>query len=167
MAYHQYFAVVKQWAYRLRFAYHDKRAGVICTQGVPVNHSRWFSLLARLCRSWIIRRWFYLPTVTTWMVSSLAHSLNAISLFVRLPSRRRIGRSEKLYRSHPVVCLYDHSKVYAGGKGRQHPLLSDRRNIVVIADEAHRSQYDFLMALLTHARRSAERLFYRIYRYAD
>ncbi|MGH8512378.1 MAG: type I restriction endonuclease subunit R, partial [Gammaproteobacteria bacterium] len=27
--------------------------------------------------------------------------------------------------------------------GDRHPLLSDRRNIVVIADEAHRSQYDF------------------------
>ena len=27
--------------------------------------------------------------------------------------------------------------------GNRHPLLSDRRNIVVIADEAHRSQYDF------------------------
>lgn len=26
----------------------------------------------------------------------------------------------------------------------QHPLLSERRNIVVIADEAHRSQYDFI-----------------------
>ncbi|GAB4343324.1 MAG: type I restriction endonuclease subunit R [Candidatus Abyssubacteria bacterium] len=26
----------------------------------------------------------------------------------------------------------------------QHPLLSDRRNIIVIADEAHRSQYDFI-----------------------
>ena len=29
-------------------------------------------------------------------------------------------------------------------KGDVHPLLSDRRNIVVIADEAHRSQYDFI-----------------------
>ena len=28
-------------------------------------------------------------------------------------------------------------------KGERHPLLSDRRNIVVIADEAHRSQYGF------------------------
>jgi len=28
-------------------------------------------------------------------------------------------------------------------KGDRHPLLSDRRNIVVIADEAHRSQYGF------------------------
>jgi len=31
----------------------------------------------------------------------------------------------------------------SNGKERQ-PLLSDRRNIVVIADEAHRSQYDFI-----------------------
>jgi len=29
-------------------------------------------------------------------------------------------------------------------KGDQHPLLTDRRNVIVIADEAHRSQYDFL-----------------------
>jgi type I restriction enzyme, R subunit len=29
-------------------------------------------------------------------------------------------------------------------KGDVHPLLTDRRNVVVIADEAHRSQYDFL-----------------------
>ena len=29
-------------------------------------------------------------------------------------------------------------------RGDRHPLLSDRRNIVVIADEAHRSQYDFV-----------------------
>jgi type I restriction enzyme R subunit len=28
-------------------------------------------------------------------------------------------------------------------KGDEHPMLSDRRNIVVIADEAHRSQYEF------------------------
>jgi type I restriction enzyme R subunit len=29
-------------------------------------------------------------------------------------------------------------------KGDKHPLLSDRKNIIVIADEAHRSQYDFI-----------------------
>ena len=32
-------------------------------------------------------------------------------------------------------------------RGDQHPLLSSRRNIVVIADEAHRSQYDFIDGL--------------------
>lgn len=29
-------------------------------------------------------------------------------------------------------------------RGDRHPLLTDRRNVVVIADEAHRSQYDFI-----------------------
>ena len=37
-------------------------------------------------------------------------------------------------------------------KGDRHPLLSDRRNIVVIADEAHRSQYDFLDGYARHMR---------------
>jgi type I restriction enzyme R subunit len=34
----------------------------------------------------------------------------------------------------------------------QYPLLSDRRNIVVIADEAHRSQYDFIDGFARHMR---------------
>ena len=36
--------------------------------------------------------------------------------------------------------------------GQEHPLLSDRRNIVVIADEAHRSQYDFIDGFARHMR---------------
>jgi len=32
-----------------------------------------------------------------------------------------------------------------GSKGDRHPMLSDRHNIVVIADEAHRSQYDCVL----------------------
>ena len=35
-------------------------------------------------------------------------------------------------------------------RGAAHPLLSDRRNIVVIADEAHRSQYDFIDGFARH-----------------
>ena len=34
----------------------------------------------------------------------------------------------------------------------RHPMLSDRRNIVVIADEAHRSQYEFLKGYASHMR---------------
>jgi type I restriction enzyme R subunit len=37
-------------------------------------------------------------------------------------------------------------------KGGAFPQLSDRRNIVVIADEAHRSQYDFLDGFAKHMR---------------
>src|SRR3989442_258693 len=37
-------------------------------------------------------------------------------------------------------------------KGDRHPVLSERRNIVVIADEAHRSQYDLIDGLARHMR---------------
>ena len=37
-------------------------------------------------------------------------------------------------------------------KGDRHQLLSERRNIVVIADEAHRSQYDFIDGFAAHMR---------------
>jgi type I restriction enzyme R subunit len=37
-------------------------------------------------------------------------------------------------------------------RGDRHSLLSDRRNIVVIADEAHRSQYDFIDGFARHLR---------------
>jgi type I site-specific restriction-modification system R (restriction) subunit len=41
-------------------------------------------------------------------------------------------------------------KFFPDEKGGKHPLLSDRRNIVVIADEAHRSQYDFIDGFAKH-----------------
>jgi type I restriction enzyme R subunit len=37
-------------------------------------------------------------------------------------------------------------------KGDRHPTLSERSNIVVIADEAHRSQYDFIDGFARHMR---------------
>jgi len=37
-------------------------------------------------------------------------------------------------------------------KGDRHPTLSERQNIVVIADEAHRSQYDFIDGYARHMR---------------
>ena len=37
-------------------------------------------------------------------------------------------------------------------RGDRHPVLSNRRNIVVIADEAHRSQYDFIDGFARHMR---------------
>ena len=43
-------------------------------------------------------------------------------------------------------------KFFPEEKGDRHPLLSGRRNIVVIADEAHRSQYDFIDGFARHMR---------------
>lgn len=43
-------------------------------------------------------------------------------------------------------------KFFPDEKGDDHPMLSERRNIVVIADEAHRSQYSFIKGFARHMR---------------
>ncbi|MHB8727108.1 MAG: type I restriction endonuclease subunit R [Casimicrobiaceae bacterium] len=43
-------------------------------------------------------------------------------------------------------------KFFPEEKGDRYPTLSERRNIVVIADEAHRSQYDFIDGYARHLR---------------
>jgi type I restriction enzyme R subunit len=43
-------------------------------------------------------------------------------------------------------------KFFPETQGDRHPTLSERRNIVVIADEAHRSQYDFVDGFARHMR---------------
>ncbi|MBN1458857.1 MAG: type I restriction endonuclease subunit R, partial [Armatimonadetes bacterium] len=43
-------------------------------------------------------------------------------------------------------------KFFPEEKGDRHPTLSDRHNVVVIADEAHRSQYDFVDGFARHMR---------------
>jgi type I restriction enzyme R subunit len=43
-------------------------------------------------------------------------------------------------------------KFFPETQGDRHPVLSERRNIVVIADEAHRSQYDFIDGFARHMR---------------
>jgi type I restriction enzyme R subunit len=80
------------------------------------------------------------------------------------------ARCRELLRQPPVQAetrahLHELLSVAAGGvvfttihkffpeeKGDRHPTLSERRNIVVIADEAHRSQYDFVDGFARHMR---------------
>ncbi|MCC6310964.1 MAG: type I restriction endonuclease subunit R [Trueperaceae bacterium] len=80
------------------------------------------------------------------------------------------SRCQDLLRQPPVQAasradLREKLRVEAGGvvfttiqkflpeeRGDRHPVLSDRRNIVVIADEAHRSQYDFIDGFARHMR---------------
>ena len=59
---------------------------------------------------------------------------------------------ELLQRASGGVIFTTIHKFFPEEKGGKHPLLSERRNIVVIADEAHRSQYDFLDGLARHLR---------------
>ena len=48
--------------------------------------------------------------------------------------------------------VHHHPEVLPGREGRPPPPAVERRNIVVIADEAHRSQYDFIDGFARHMR---------------
>ena len=55
----------------------------------------------------------------------------------------RTGLRDLLKRASGGVIFTTIQKFLPDDRGNEHPLLSDRRNVIVIADEAHRSQYGF------------------------
>jgi type I restriction enzyme R subunit len=64
----------------------------------------------------------------------------------------RVDLRDKLAVSAGGVVFTTLQKFLPDEKGDRHPVLSQRRNIVVIADEAHRSQYDFIDGFARHLR---------------
>ena len=80
----------------------------------------------------------------------------------------RADLREKLRVGSGGVVFSTIQKFFPAEMGDRHPVLSERRNIVVIADEAHRSQYDFVDGTRpAHARRPAARVVHRLHRDAD
>ncbi|MGO8754899.1 MAG: type I restriction endonuclease subunit R [Gallionellaceae bacterium] len=64
----------------------------------------------------------------------------------------RADLREKLKVASGGVVFTTIQKFFPEEKGDRYPVLSDRLNIVVIADEAHRSQYDFIDGFARHMR---------------
>jgi type I restriction enzyme R subunit len=64
----------------------------------------------------------------------------------------RADLREKLKVASGGVVFTTIQKFFPEEKGDRHPVLSERHNIVVIADEAHRSQYDFIDGFARHMR---------------
>lgn len=64
----------------------------------------------------------------------------------------RTDLREKLSVASGGVVFTTIHKFFPEEKGDRHPILSERSNIVVMADEAHRSQYDFIDGYARHMR---------------
>ena len=74
---------------------------------------------------------------------------------LRQPPSQALSRADlraKLAVESGGVVFTTIQKFFPERKGDRHPQLSNRRNIVVIADEAHRSQYDFIDGYARHMR---------------
>ena len=69
---------------------------------------------------------------------------------VQIESREELQK--RLRVSSGGVFFATIQKFFPENKGEEFPLLSPRRNIVVIADEAHRSQYGFVEGFARHIR---------------
>ena len=67
-----------------------------------------------------------------------------------LQAENRSDLREKLRVEAGGVVFTTIQKFLPEEKGDRHPVLSERYNIVVIADEAHRSQYDFIDGFARH-----------------
>ena len=65
---------------------------------------------------------------------------------------RTADRRSKLSVQSGGVVFTTIQKFFPEERSDTHPTLSDRRNIVVIADEAHHSQYDFVDGFASHMR---------------
>ncbi|MDD4910112.1 MAG: type I restriction endonuclease subunit R [Candidatus Omnitrophica bacterium] len=153
-AYHQYHAVNKAVEETLKAAKGDKRCGVVWhTQGSGKS----------LIMAFYTGKLVLAMDNPTIVVLTDRNDLDD-QLF------GTFSRCQDLLRQKPVQAtsrskLRELLKVSSGGivfttvqkflpedKGDAFPGLSDRKNIVVIADEAHRSQYDFIDGFARHMR---------------
>lgn len=147
-AYHQYFAVNKAVESTVKAAgpNGDKRAGVVWhTQGSGKSLTMVFyagKIIQELDNPTLV-----LLTDRNDLDGQLHDTFSKCSELLRQTPKQAQDRADLkklLSVASGGVVFTTIQKFMPEEKGDKHPLLSDRRNIVVIADEAHRSQYDFI-----------------------
>jgi type I restriction enzyme, R subunit len=157
---HQYFAVAKAVGTTVQAVRTDGRAGVVWhTQGS--GKSMEMELYAnRVMRHAELRN----PTIVvitdrTELDGQLFEGFNRSRLLPEQPKqvRRRAELREELSGRLSGGIYFTTLQKFGRTKaekdaGTDHPLLSDRKNIIVIVDEAHRSHYDDLDGYARHLR---------------
>ncbi len=155
-AYHQYYAVNKAVAETLKAAdaRGDKRCGVVWhTQGSGKSLSMVFyagKLVLSMDNPTIV-----VLTDRNDLDDQLFGTFSRCNELVRQTPVQAASRArlrECLQVASGGVVFTTIQKFLPEEKGDSYPCLSDRRNIIVIADEAHRSQYDFIDGFARHMR---------------
>jgi type I restriction enzyme R subunit len=155
-AYHQYHAVNKAIDSTLKAAYPggDKRCGVVWhTQGSGKSLTMAFyagKLVLALDNPTIV-----VITDRNDLDDQLFGTFSRCDELLRqapVQATSRTRLKELLDAAAGGVVFTTIQKFFPDVKGTAYPTLSERRNIVVIADEAHRSQYDFIDGFARHMR---------------
>ncbi len=157
-AYHQYYAVKKAVECTVQAAspQGDKRAGVIWhTQGSGKSLSMVFFAGKIIRHPDMANPTLVMLTDRNDLDEQLFNTFAASQGLLRQEPRQAESRPDlrKLLKvASGGVVFTTIQKFFPEQKGDQYPLLSDRRNIVFIVDEAHRSQYDFIDGFARHMR---------------
>lgn len=156
-AYHQYHAVRKAVEATVRAARGDRRIGVVWhTQGSGKSLSMVF-YAGRIALEPAMRN----PTLVVItdrndLDDQLFGTFAACHELLRQTPKKAESRDEmrELLNTTAAggVIFTTIQKFMPDQKGERHPPLSDRDNIVVIADEAHRSQYETVQGYAAHLR---------------
>ncbi|MEK6891880.1 MAG: type I restriction endonuclease subunit R [Nanoarchaeota archaeon] len=153
-AYHQYNAVNKALETTIKATKSDKRAGVVWhTQGSGKSLTMVFytgKLVLTLDNPTII-----LLTDRNDLDDQLHGTFSRCNSLLRqkpVQADNRAKLRELLKVASGGIVFTTIQKFLPEEKGDKFPLLSERKNIVVIADEAHRSQYDFIDGFAKHMR---------------
>jgi type I restriction enzyme R subunit len=155
-AYHQYHAVNKAIDSTLKAAYPggDKRCGVVWhTQGSGKSLTMAF-YAGKLVRA-LDNPTIVVITDRNDLDDQLFGTFSRCNQLLRQTPVQATSRTrlrELLDVAAGGVVFTTIQKFFPDVKGTAYPTLSERRNIVVIADEAHRSQYDFIDGFARHMR---------------
>ena len=156
-AYHQFHAVNKAVTSTVDAASPegDKRVGVVWhTQGSGKSLSMAFYAGKAVLRPEMSNPTLVVLTDRNDLDDQLFGTFSACSDLLR-QTPQQAGSREHLRELLSVAAggvVFTTIQKFLPDKGESYPLLSDRRNIVFIADEAHRSQYDFIDGFARHMR---------------
>lgn len=157
-AYHQYYAVNKAIVTTVQASATtgDKRAGVVWhTQGSGKSLSMVFYSGKLVLAPQLNNPTILVLTDRNDLDQQLFETFSNCQQLIRqtpVQAESRNALQSLLAVSSGGVVFTTIQKFLPNEKGGTYPKLSDRRNIVVIADEAHRSQYDFIDGYARHMR---------------
>lgn len=155
-AYHQYDAVNKAIQSTSKATKGDKRAGVVWhTQGSGKSLTMVFYSGKIISSEELENPTLVVLTDRNDLDDQLYETFSTCHDLLRQDPSKSESRSElkKLLKvASGGIVFTTIQKFFPENKGENYPLLSDRKNIIVIADEAHRSQYDFIDGFAKHMR---------------
>ncbi len=157
-AYHQYYAVNKAIATTVQASgsHGNKRAGVVWhTQGSGKSLSMVFYTGKMVVEAAMNNPTIVVLTDRNDLDDQLFDTFCNCSQLLRQEPKQATDRRtlrELLSVASGGIVFTTIQKFLPEEKGDNFPKLTDRRNIVVVADEAHRSQYDFIDGFARHMR---------------